>query len=150
MKTIRYIIIIVILGILVGSFITYRMFTKTHTPVAEQSIKYETTASGLFNEFIEDEKAANIKYGDAVISVTGRIYEVDLSNDLEPQVVLETDDISGYIRCGFEPVSLEDVKKLKEGEDVKFKGECKGLIAADGLDLITDKDVIVSYCIIIE
>lgn len=146
----RTIIIILLVGVLGGAFYAYSLYNKEHINVAETETVAEFTASDLFAAFDENEEENMTKYADQVIGVKGIIYSIDLSNDAEPQVVLNGNDDNGYIRCGFKPEELEKVKALKEGNELKLKGECKGINKAEGLDLLADVDVVLSKCIIIE
>ncbi|MBT8326554.1 MAG: OB-fold putative lipoprotein [Bacteroidia bacterium] len=139
--------LLVVLGV---AFYAYKTYNKEHTNVAKTEAEVKLTASDLFNAFDNDETSAMTKYADKVIQVSGYIYSKDLGNELEPQLVLEGNGDNGFIRCGFKPTELEKLAILSDSLSVNIKGECKGLNAADELDLLADKDVVLSNCIIIE
>ena len=133
-----------------GAFYAYSLYNKEHTNVAETEVAAEFTAADLFTAFDENEAESMTKYADKVIGVKGTIFSRDLSNEAEPQVVLEANVDNGYIRCGFKLEELEKVKVLEAGSEINLKGECKGINKAEGLDLLADVDVVLSNCIIIE
>lgn len=133
-----------------GAYYGYSLYNKEHTNVAETEAIAEFTAGDLFNAFDTNEEENMTKYGDQVISVNGVIFSMDLSNEKEPQIVLEGNGDNGYIRCGFKPEEMAKIETLTGGDEIKLKGECKGINKAEELDLLADVDVVLSNCIIVE
>ena len=82
--------------------------------------------------------------------VQGTLLTKDLSNELEPQITLKTNNTNGFIRCGFKPNELQNIEILEDSSTVSIKGICKGMNGDDELTLLEDKDVILSSSIIIE
>ncbi len=146
----KTVILILVLVLAAGAYYGYSLYNKEHINVAETEASFSFSAAELFEVFISDEEAANVKYTDQIIECNGTVYQLDLSNEANPQVVLEANGDNGYIRCGFKPEVLESVKNIKSGDKIKLKGECKGINSAEGLDLLADIDVVLSNCIIIE
>ncbi|MEY2924663.1 MAG: hypothetical protein RLZZ337_1211 [Bacteroidota bacterium] len=146
----RNIAIILVILLAVGAYIGYSMFNKKHINVEDTKPEVSLSAADLFTAFENDETASMEKYADKVIAVSGDIYNVDLSNNLEPQLVLEANGDNGFIRCGFKTEELNKVKDLQPGMAIELKGECKGMNAPEGLDLLADIDVVLSNCIIID
>jgi hypothetical protein len=146
----RIILLIILLGLLGGGLYVYQMSNKEHINVAETEAAETLSASDIFSEFDGNESLAMETYADKVIQVSGMVTTVDLSNDLEPQLVLEGNGDNGFVRCGFKISELSKVEAVKDSTTVTLKGECKGLNGSDGLDLLADKDVVLSNCIIIE
>lgn len=147
MKNILYILILIAF---IGGIFAYQLYTKKHTSVADTEAVSKTNADALFNAFESRESEAMIAFGDKVLEVSGTIDNIDLSNDLEPQIVLQTSTDNGYIRCGFEAEFKSKVENYSAGDVLKLKGICKGLNASEELDLLADKDVVMSNCIIID
>ncbi|PCJ64610.1 MAG: hypothetical protein COA58_12800 [Bacteroidetes bacterium] len=143
-------LLLVSLLVLGAVFYAYKSYNKEHTNVATTDAAETITAADLFNEFDTDETAAMTKYADKVIQVSGTILSQDLSNDKEPQIVIEGNGDDGFIRCGFKPSELSKVEKATPSTSIKIKGICTGLNGSDELDLLADKDVVLSNCIIIE
>ena len=137
----------IVLGILL---FVYRMFNKPHTDVLNTKATVEMTAIELFTYFDTNEDSATIKYSDQIIVVNGVLHSKDLSNELEPQILIKTNEDDGFIRCGFKPEYLNNINSLKESSTIKVKGICKGLNGDDDLELLSDKDVVLSSSILIE
>ena len=104
---------ILLIGILIGGYIAYTMYNKKHINVADATPAEQLSAADLFASFESDESAAMQKFADKVIGVSGAVYSLDLTNEQEPQIVLQANGDNGYIRCGFKPTELEKIKNLK-------------------------------------
>ncbi len=146
----RPILLAVALLVLGAAFFAYNSYNKEHTDVATTDVMQELSASDLFTAFDTDEPAATAKYAEQVITVNGLLLRRDLSNKEEPQIVLEANGDDGFIRCGFSIESLQKTIDLTDSTQVKVKGLCKGFNDAGDLDLLADRDVVLSNCIIIE
>ena len=146
-KPIILFILLVVLGV---AFYAYKTYNKEHTNVAETKAAVTLSAADLFQAFDTDEATAMTTYSDQVIQVSGLVLSKDLSNNMEPQIVIEGNGDNGFIRCGFKPIELDKVTALSDSTIISVKGECKGLNASEELDLLADKDVVLSNCIIIE
>ena len=137
--------------IVLGAFLYgYRAYNKPHTDVASTEAAETLAASALFTAFDQNDSSAMVRYSDKVISVSGLLLSKDLNNENEPQIVLEGNGIDGFIRCGFKPENINEINKLQENSTVSLKGICMGLNGSDELDLLADKDVVLSNCTIIE
>lgn len=145
-------IILFVLGLVavIGGTYAYLMYSKGHTDVAKTLPAYSMAAPLFFAEFAADETAASAKYSDKIIGLTGAIESIDLSNEKEPQIVLVANGSDGFIRCGFKPEFKEAISKYKPLATISLKGECKGVNSGEGLDLLSDIDVILSNCILID
>ncbi len=146
----RITILIILFCALGGGFYAYKMYNKKHIDVQETKASLRISAQALFEEFEQNNDKAREAYEDQVIEVEGSIYTLDLSNSAEPQVVLEANGIDGYVRCGFKQTELDRVKQLSDTSTIILKGECKGYNGSEELDLLADKEVVLSNCIIIE
>ncbi|MDA8886241.1 OB-fold putative lipoprotein [Bacteroidia bacterium] len=146
----RPILLFIALLVLGAVYYAYKSYNKPHTNVEETAAAESLTAANLFDAFDRDETAAMTKYADKVIQVNGSIFQIDLSNDAEPQVVLQGNSDNGYIRCGFKSSEADKVKTLNDNATLNVKGLCKGFNSSEDLDLLADKDVVLSNCTIIE
>jgi hypothetical protein len=145
----RPLILALSLLVLGAIFFIYTSFNKKHTDVATADALQELSAYELFAAFDASETEATHKYAEQVITVSGLLLHRDLSNDQEPQIILEGDGNDGFIRCGFKEEYLQNAMNLTDGNDVKVKGLCKGFNDAGDLDLLADRDVVLSNCILI-
>jgi hypothetical protein len=120
----KSIVIIILLVILVGSWIAYRMYNKPHRdPSAESSI--QITAVDLFRSYETNEVEANGRYLDKVLEVSGKITEITTNQESIPVIVLETENPMFTVRCTMENPEIE----ASVGDVVKIKGICTGYLS---------------------
>lgn len=84
-----------------------------------QAISIE--AHALAKEYNADEKAADAKYLNKVIEVSGIITEVDSNQDGGIMVVLQTDDPAAGVQCAMRDKGL----KISKGR-ITVRGFCSG------------------------
>lgn len=106
-------IIITILGILLlGVIIGYLYIYQDHRDIATEQSVFQLTAENLTLDFQQNPDAANKKYLNQVIEVSGKVTEVtDSIILLQPGVFAATKDIN---------------PTLSVGDRVKIKGRCIG------------------------
>ena len=144
-------IILIALFLIIGSVLyAYKMYNKPHTDVVTTDAAETVSAEDIFTAFDNDEAAAMIQYSDKVIAVEGILLSKDLSNELEPQIVLDGNGYDGFIRCGFKPEMLSKIVALVENNPIGIKGICVGMNGSEELDLLADKDVVLSNCTLID
>ena len=123
MNKIKPILLLIVAIALLGS--AYAWFFIWNKP--QQNIKNATAiqiqAAAIFNEYNTNEKAANAKYIDKIVEVTGDISSVSKNAEGKWVVLLKTDDLMFGVNCTME----EDVQ-IKEGETVSLKGICTGYL----------------------
>ena len=122
-KIIYFVISIVIIAIVAGLYI----WNKPHRNIASAKEDYSISAEEFYKEYSANEEAANKKYLNKIISVNGKISEIQLENANEPTLALKTTEDGITVSCGFDSKRLKDLKSLKTGDLVKIKGKCDGL-----------------------
>ncbi len=122
-RWIRIILVIVVACAVTGGIIAYRIFNKPHRDVTQET-GVALTAQQLYDAFKTNEQAANQKYLDKAIQLTGEI--VDISKNQEGNIVVnfKTNDPLVMINCTFKTNPGE----LKPGQNITFKGICTGYI----------------------
>ena len=93
---------------------------------AETTASVEITAAQLYQEYQANEIAADEKYKDQIIQVSGRIR--DIGNDLmdNPYITLVGDPYFGDVQCYFSEKSI--VASLSKGQQITVMGICDGLM----------------------
>jgi len=86
----------------------------------------EITAPQLYQAYQANEIAADEKYKDKIIQVSGRIR--DIGNDLmdNPYITLVGDQYFGDVQCFFNEKSV--VANLSKGQQITVLGICDGLM----------------------
>ncbi len=80
------------------------------------------TAADLAKEYSANEKAADTKYLNKAIEVSGTINEIDKNQDGGIMIVLETGDPTAGIQCTLRDNGANPVK----GRNIVIKGFCSG------------------------
>ena len=126
-------IAILIIGI-IGVFVAYKMYNKPHVNVADSKSDITLTADKIINDFSSDESKANTIYLDEIISVSGKVYEINLEKG-KGIITLKTKDDFGGILCHLSDEGTKKMSSLKEGQAISVKGICTGYL----LDVILVK-----------
>lgn len=110
----------------IGGAIGYYLWNKPHENMQTAKADIAMDATALFNEYVADETAANAKYLDKTIAVSGKVKEITKTDDGTVKVSLETGNDFGIL-CELDPLSKHPRTDFAAGETVTFKGNCTGL-----------------------
>ncbi|PQJ13074.1 hypothetical protein CJD36_004840 [Flavipsychrobacter stenotrophus] len=117
---IRVLIAIVVVGA-IGAGVGYKMWTKPH-PKAEDQKGIAITTVALAKEYGADEKAADAKYLNKVIEVSGTVGETEKNQDGGLMVILQTEDPTAGVQC----TMREKTATVNKGQNLTIKGFCSG------------------------
>jgi hypothetical protein len=121
--------ILLIAGILAitGASIGYLIYNKPHEKMATAKADFHIQASELFAAFEANEKAANEKYLDKTIEVTGKVVEAKLDEDGKTGIMLDAGGMFG-VSCKLDDFAPPKRTEFQPGEEVIFKCKCTGLL----------------------
>jgi hypothetical protein len=108
-----------------GGAIGYYLWNKPHQNMQTAKADMAIEAAVLFGEFGADEAAANAKYLDKTIAVSGKVKEAAKLDDGTVKVSLDTGSEFGVF-CELDPLSKHSRTDFAVGETVTFKGICTG------------------------
>lgn len=123
MKRIVYILLAIACA---GGAIGYYLWNKPQKDMQAAKADMAIDAAALFNEFNTNETAANAKYLDKTVAVSGKVKEVTKTEDGTVKVSLDTGSEFGVF-CELDPLSQHARTDFPVGETVTFKGICTGL-----------------------
>ena len=123
-KGFKITVLILLLIILVGGTIAYRMFTKPNRDVATEK-GIVIPAAQLVTEFQENESAANVKYLNKPIEVSGTVSNVAQNQEGITTVLLSSNDAMTGVFCTLK----ENNPNIKIGTQVVIKGICNGMLS---------------------
>ncbi len=123
MKRLLYFLLAVAI---IGGSVGYYLWNKPQKNMQTAKADMAIDATALFNEFANDEIAANAKYLDKTVAVSGKVKETTKSDDGTVKVNLNTGSDFGVL-CELDPLSKHPRTDFTEGETVTFKGICTGL-----------------------
>lgn len=136
----RKIIIIIIVSVaVIGAAIGIYQWNKPHQNMQRAKADLSITANELMAAFNNDENAANAKYMNKVIAVTGKVVEATTSGEATV-VSLATEDDFGAIACELDRFSKHARTTFSPGEEITLKGICSGKTI----------DVVLVQCVAVE
>lgn len=135
----RIIFIIIGVGVLIGLATGFYLWNKPHKNMQRATADLTLTAAELMTAFNADETAANTKYLDKVVAVTGKVLEAT-TNGEATVVSLDAADDLGSISCELDRFSKQNRTTFSPGEEVTLKGICSGKTI----------DVVLVQCVLVE
>jgi hypothetical protein len=129
-KILRFAVWVFVIGLITAFSAIYYVFNMPRRNIAKESASFTLTAKQLIAEFQKDESAANAKYLDKVIAVSGEIKGVrTLDNH---SMVFSLEDAMEGVSCTVDSadVAMNALKlsQLKNGSLGTFKGRCSGML----------------------
>lgn len=110
---------------LIGISIAWYLFTLTFDDTATVKADFSVQADAFMKEFLADEKQANAKYTEKIISVAGLISSIEKA-DSSINIKMSDSTTGSYIIFALQPEQQVKAATLKEGDAVKIKGSCSG------------------------
>jgi TolA-binding protein len=124
-------ILITGLLLLIGIGITvWFIFTEKFSDTSDRKAAFTVSAIDLIGEFQKNDSAANNKYRDQIITVNGRVSELE-SADTTINVKMKDDLTGSLIIFAFQKQHLNEAKQLKTGDSVSIKGACSGNVYSE-------------------
>ena len=103
--------------------------------ITDSPIVLEVTAAQLQADYEANDVAADLRYKDKVIAVTGIVASIVSKDSGGASVGLETGNFVEGVRCHFTEQHVQDVAKLLEGDWVKLRGQAEGKGLTDLFDV---------------
>ena len=126
--------------ILIGVAAAFYLWNKPHQDVANAAA-LKTDAVSLYKIFSTDSIAANKKFTQQVIKVSGTINRILKNQQNQTVVLIKTNTDGAYINCTIE----QDSNNLQAGQNLNIKGICNGIGQGDA-DLGIKGDVYLTRC----
>lgn len=114
-----------LLLLLAGGAAVWYIFNEKFTDTSERKAAFTVNAIDLIREFQKSDSLANKKYAEKIITVNGRISELEAADTTINVKMIDT-LTDAYIIFAFQQQHLKEAKQLKEGDSVSIKGSCSG------------------------
>ena len=112
------------IGLLIIGVIVYFYYANMeYEDTAALKADYKVEAIPFIREFEKDHKAANNKYAEKIIAVTGVITAKEAA-DTTINIKIADTSTGSYLIFAFQEQHLDEAKQLNEGESVTIKGSC--------------------------
>jgi uncharacterized protein YpmB len=122
-KILKQILLSLLVIIITGGFIGYKMYNKPHRNV-EEATALRVAATKLATDYEINEPEANSQYPGKVLEVSGEISDISKNQKGEQIIMLKGSDMSG-IMCTLDTAVHT---AIKPGASVVIKGICSGYL----------------------
>lgn len=130
---IKKILASIIVLLLIGGGLAWYIFTQKFEDTAAAKADYTIQAKMLIDEFRKNDSAANKKYSEKIITVSGTVSAIEPA-DTTLNVKMADTSNGSYIIFAFQPQDFAAVKKVKQGDSISIKGSCSGGAYSDILE----------------
>ena len=114
-------------GILLGGAAYWYIMNEKFEDTATTESAYTVNAIDLIDMFQSADRAANAKYSEQIITVNGRISEIEAA-DTTVNVKFINANSGSYVIFDFQSKDVAAAKMLQMGDSVSIKGSCSGSI----------------------
>ena len=130
--------VLVLIGIGAGIYLYVAL--EKHPDTKSEKAAFTVNAIDFIREFEKDDKAANKKYAEKIITVNGMVSEIEAADTTVNIKFIDTTSGS-YAIFAFQERYIAEAKTLKVGDTASIKGSCSGGILSEilGTESITFK-----------
>lgn len=126
--------------LLAAAVVYWYYASETFADTAKKKAVYSVNAQDFIKEFRLNDSLANKKYSDKIITVNGRVSEVEAADTTINLKFIDT-ATGSYAIFAFQEQHVTETKGVKVGDSVSIKGSCSGGIYSEilGAEFITFK-----------
>ena len=126
-KWLRWILLAIVVMALAGGAVFYYVMTAQFADTTSEKPAYSISAMDLLAEFQQNDSAANKKYSEKIVAVSGLVSEVEGADT--SATVKFVDTLTGsYLIFDFQSGASRQAAALQPGANVTLKGSCSGSI----------------------
>ena len=129
---------LILIGIAAATY--WYIATEKFADTKDRQAAFTVNAIDFIREFEKDDKAANKKYADKIITVNGIVSEIEAADTTMNIKFIDTTSGS-YAIFAFQEQYISEAKTLKVGDSASIKGSCSGGVLSEilGTEFITFK-----------
>ena len=116
----KKLMIAVLILVAIAAGIYWYVATEKFSDTKDRKAAYTVSAIDFIREFEKNENEANKKYKDKIITVNGRISEIEVADTTMNIKIIDTTSKS-FIIFAFQEQHLSEPKKVKVGDTVSIK-----------------------------
>ncbi len=135
--TLLVVLVVIALSLLAGYLYILHMPEKS---MSKQAPDFSMTATRLAEEFETDPSAANTKFIDRIIEVTGVISDISTDQNNSIVFILRENEAATGVLCTLGEKSTKKAEQYKVGDAVVLRGICTGMLF----------EVVLNKCILID
>ncbi len=126
-KTLKIVLLVIVVGACIGGFVAYKMWNKPFDDVTDME-GIAVNADVLYKAFETNEQTANTTYVGKVVEVSGTVGDIETSDTIARVMLTFPDAMMGAVRVTLDSRHLADAKAVKTGDQATFKGFCNGFL----------------------
>jgi hypothetical protein len=126
-KTLKIVLLVILVGACIGGFVAYKMWNKPFDDVTDME-GIAVNADVLYKAFETNEQTANTTYVGKVVEVSGTVGDIETSDTIARVMITFPDAMMGAVRVTLDTRHLADAKAVKTGDQATFKGFCNGFL----------------------
>lgn len=112
--------------VLIGAGIYWYVATEKFADTNDRDAAYTVNALEFIREFHANDSAANAKYRDKIITVTGTVSAVEPADSATVNIKFIDTTTGSYAIFAFQEQHAAEARNVKEGDVVFIKGSCSG------------------------
>lgn len=127
---VKKILLTVLLLAVAGAAIYWYVATEKFADTKDREAAYTISADAFIKEFENDGKAANEKYVNKIVTVNGRVSEIEAA-DTTVNIKFVDSTSGSYVIFNFQEQYSGEAKTLQVGDSASIKGSCSGGIYSE-------------------
>lgn len=127
-KRTRNILIAIGLIGLIGAIYGYTEYNRKPADLSGKKADISISATQLLGEYSKDEKAANQKYLNKILSVQGILKSIDKDHTGSISLAIDAGDPLGGVSCELDARHIADAGQVHVGDTVNVTGICTGML----------------------
>lgn len=143
-NTKKIIIFSILALVIIGAGVAYYLYNKGPVDV-KNSTGIKVIAVELYQHYSNDSFAAQKKYTDKILEVSGIAIKISQNQQNQAIILLKTNESAAYVNCTMEGPA----NTIRENDAVIIKGLCSGIGQGD-TDLGIKGDVYLTRCYFIK
>lgn len=124
-RWLKVVLLSIVLIAVVGAAVYWYVATEKFADTKDRKAYYAVNAMEFIREFENDEKAANAKYADKIVTVNGRVSEIETA-DTTVNIKFVDATTGSYVIFNFQEQYSGEAKTLQVGDSASIKGSCSG------------------------
>ena len=117
----------------IGTVVYFYFASLTNEDTASLKVDYQVEALPFIKEFEKDHQAANKKYAEKIIAVTGTVTATEPA-DTTMNIKMTDTTTGSYLIFAFQEQHIPEAKKIKAGDKVTIKGSCSDGVYSEILE----------------
>ena len=119
----------------IGAGIYWYIATEKFSDTSDREAAFTVNAIDFIREFRADDSLANKKYREKIITVNGKVSELEAPDSATINIKIIDTTTGDYVIFAFQEQHLAEARAVKIGDSISIKGSCSGLSYSEILDL---------------